>query len=749
MINFIHIARINLNPGVFTLTKKGTSMKSSQPVFKISAICFSTWLTMGYILPANAAIVVDQQKSPATSVSAATTGATIVNISAPTSGGVSHNIYSQFNVDPTGVILNNSSNASATSLGGNISGNSNMANGSATVILNEVNSRNPSQLNGMIEVAGQKAAVVIANPSGITCNGCGFINASRSTLVTGSAEMSNGQLTGFNVNGGEIQISGKGMNDRDTGYTDIISRSVTINSRLQVQDLRVVTGSNNVDYQSLNARKIKPDASSIKPSLALDVSKLGGMYANKIQLIGTESGVGVRNNGAIRAEGIASNLTLNINGKLENNGVIDSNNVLINTQKNTLDNDYGTISARDSITIDSGNIDNNVDGSIVASGTLFGNKGTITINTHGQSLDNGQKGISGNDTVTLNVGKLTNNGWIASNSKLDITASDAYTNNGSIYGENVSVNSASLSNNGLMQSSGDMLVNTSCLSNNSAGLIDASGKLNIQSKDITNSGEISADTADIYASQSINNRAGKLYSDSAAVINTKNLINTQGKISSDGSLEIIASSLQNSTDWYTRENGGKISAAAMTIKTDSLNNDRGKISGGSLDIYSGTVDIANGSILTTGDISINSTSDFFLDNEGQIQSGTGSIEINAAKKISNDGLIEADSDLSLSGKTISNDHLIISDQGNLVINATDTIENTRGGYMYGRDGFSITAKKSITNAGEFITNGPGYLKAKAITNSRTGYISADFTNIYVDKTKFVNNGEIDGGYYLN
>jgi len=300
-----------------------------------------------------------------------------------------------------------------------------------------------------------------------------------------------------------------------------------------------------------------------------------------------------------------------------------------------------------------------------------------------------------------------------------------------------------------MQSSGDMLVNTSCLSNNSAGLIDASGKLNIQSKDVTNSGEISADTAAIYASQSINNRAGKLYSDSAAVINTKNLINTQGKISSDGSLEIIASSVQNGTDWYTRKNGGKISAATMTIKTDSLNNDRGKISGGSLDIYSGTVDIANGSILTTGDISINSTSDFFLDNEGQIQSGTGSIEINAAKKISNDGLIEADSDLSLSGKTISNDHLIISDQGNLVINATDTIENTRGGYMYGRDGFSITAKKSITNAGEFITNGSGYLKAKAITNSRTGYISADFTNIYVDKTKFVNNGEIDGGYYLN
>ncbi|MCZ5750933.1 filamentous hemagglutinin N-terminal domain-containing protein [Escherichia coli] len=36
--------------------------------------------------------------------------------------------------------------------------------GEARIILNEVNSRNPSQLNGFVEVAGKKAQVVIANP---------------------------------------------------------------------------------------------------------------------------------------------------------------------------------------------------------------------------------------------------------------------------------------------------------------------------------------------------------------------------------------------------------------------------------------------------------------------------------------------------------------------------------------------------------------------------------------------------------
>lgn len=47
------------------------------------------------------------------------------------------------------------------------------------MILNEVNGGSPSQLHGYIEVAGQRAKVVIAN-AGIS----GFINASRATPTT-------------------------------------------------------------------------------------------------------------------------------------------------------------------------------------------------------------------------------------------------------------------------------------------------------------------------------------------------------------------------------------------------------------------------------------------------------------------------------------------------------------------------------------------------------------------------------------
>lgn len=49
-----------------------------------------------------------------------------------------------------------------------IQGNDWLAKGEAKIILNEVNSRDPGQLNGFIEVAGKKADVIIANPAGIT-----------------------------------------------------------------------------------------------------------------------------------------------------------------------------------------------------------------------------------------------------------------------------------------------------------------------------------------------------------------------------------------------------------------------------------------------------------------------------------------------------------------------------------------------------------------------------------------------------
>lgn len=132
-----------------------------------------------------------------------------VNIQTPSAGGVSRNQYSQFDVAEKGAVLNNARKAAQTQMAGWVQGNPNLARGEAKVILNEVNSANPSRLKGYVEVAGKKADVVIANPSGIQCDGCGVINAGRTTLTTGKADVENGELKGYHVKGGKVTVGQK------------------------------------------------------------------------------------------------------------------------------------------------------------------------------------------------------------------------------------------------------------------------------------------------------------------------------------------------------------------------------------------------------------------------------------------------------------------------------------------------------------------------------------------------------------
>ncbi|RRD86655.1 two-partner secretion domain-containing protein, partial [Conchiformibius steedae] len=99
-------------------------------------------------------------------------------------------------VDSRGAILNNSRRNTQTQLGGWIQGNPWLATGEARVIVNQVNSANPSLLNGYIEVGGRRAEVVLANPAGIQVDGGGFINAAGATLTTGLPFIRNGQLDG-------------------------------------------------------------------------------------------------------------------------------------------------------------------------------------------------------------------------------------------------------------------------------------------------------------------------------------------------------------------------------------------------------------------------------------------------------------------------------------------------------------------------------------------------------------------------
>ena len=155
-----------------------------------------------------------------------------INIQTPSAAGVSRNTYSQFDVQSNGAILNNSRTNTSTQLGGFVAANPWLATGEARVILNEVNSSNPSHLNGFVEVAGCRAEVIIANPAGIQVNGGGFINASGVTLTTGTPVMNSGHLDAFRVQGGSVKIEGLGLDTSTADYTTILARAMQVNAGL-------------------------------------------------------------------------------------------------------------------------------------------------------------------------------------------------------------------------------------------------------------------------------------------------------------------------------------------------------------------------------------------------------------------------------------------------------------------------------------------------------------------------------------
>ena len=124
-------------------------------------------------------ISVDKNVSGQRPIVGTSNGVPVVNIAPPSAGGVSNNKFTQFNVGPSGVVLNNSGGASQTQLAGQVAGNPMLGNQRATTILNQVTAPNPSQLMGTMEVAGNRANIIVANPAGITCNGCGFERGPR------------------------------------------------------------------------------------------------------------------------------------------------------------------------------------------------------------------------------------------------------------------------------------------------------------------------------------------------------------------------------------------------------------------------------------------------------------------------------------------------------------------------------------------------------------------------------------------
>lgn len=412
---FMAVSEVDVSQGGATgVSVLHATPASGRRVTAVGAITFTCMCMMGavmWLMPAPAkAQVVAYRNAPGTqqpTILQTSNRVPQVNIQTPSAAGVSRNLYSQFDVNRQGMILNNSRTNAQTQLGGWVQANPWLATGSARVILNEVYSSNPSYINGYIEVAGQRAEVVIANPAGISVSGGGFINASKATLTTGTPILSSGSLDGYRVQGGHVTVLGEGLDLTRTDYAAILTQSLQINAGVWANELSVVTGTNQIDANTLG-KGLRPQSTQqsslgTAPAFALDVAQLGGMYAGKITLIGTEAGVGVRNAGTLDAT--AGNLALQANGWLTNTGTLQSSTDMSLRTSQSLTNN-GTLYAGGELQVLS-------DAHQIHNGTTAA-QGSVSLNAEGN--------ISAGTTSLIAAG-VQNNGQLVSGQSLDIQAS--------------------------------------------------------------------------------------------------------------------------------------------------------------------------------------------------------------------------------------------------------------------------------------------------------------------------------------
>ena len=727
-------------------------------IHSISVISFSLSLLLGSALLltspyADAQNIVADKSAPAQqqpTIIQTGNGIPQANIQTPTAAGVSVNQYSHFNVDNHGAVLNNSRRNIQTQLGGWIQGNPWLAGGEARVIVNQVNSANPSLLGGYIEVGGRRAEVVIANPSGIQVNGGGFINASRATLTTGQPQYQAGDLSGFKIRQGNVVIAGHGLDARDTDYTQILSRAVKIDGPVWGKDVRVLAGQNGVSADGSVRSSHSPSANtnSANSLYAIDTGALGGMYAGKITLISTDRDASVHNQGQLFAS--AGNVAVNAEGKLVNTGTIAATgeNHAVSIHARNVHNS-GTIASQDDANIHSQTLDN--------SGTVL-SSGELTIRNLGR-LKNQNNGTIQAARLDMSTGSLDNTGNITQTGSqaLDLVSAGKFDNSGKIGVSDVPQTSLNPNPSVIPQipstatGSGSSIVSTSKPGSDNpvsptapaktyargriqttgvldnAGSINASGQIDIAAKkSLENSGSLNAAKLQVSGDSFNNTAKGKLQAHDLAVsaqtAKNSGLLSTQiGKIDNrelHNAGEIAANNLTLiHSGRLSNDKKGNIRAAHLQLDTAGLHN------AGNILADSGTV-TTNNNLRNTGKVSVAqlNTKGQTLDNtHGRIEAETVSIQ---SQQLTNQsGHITATEQLTINSRNVDNQNgkLLSANQAQLAV--SDSLYNQHGEISTNQK-LSIHDKNQNTlvlnnEDGTIQSTGNVSLQAKSLANNGT------------------------------
>ncbi|WP_208485285.1 hemagglutinin repeat-containing protein [Escherichia coli] len=685
------------------------------------------------LLPAVGAVITPQNGA---GMDKAANGVPVVNIATPNGAGISHNRFTDYNVGKEGLILNNATGKlNPTQLGGLIQNNPNLkAGGEAKGIINEVTGGKRSLLQGYTEVAGKAANVMVANPYGITCDGCGFINTPHATLTTGRPVMNaDGSLQALEVTEGSITINGAGLDGTRSDAVSIIARATEVNAALHAKDLTVTAGANRVTADG-RVRALKGEGDV--PKVAVDTGALGGMYARRIHLTSTESGVGVNLGNLYARDG---DITLDASGRLTVNNSLATGAVTAKGQGVTLTGDHKaggnlSVNSRRDIVLSNGTLNSDKDLSLTAGGriTQQNEKLTagrdVTLAAKNITQDTASQINAARDIVTVASDTLTTQGQITAGQNLTASATtltqdgillakghaglDAGTlnNSGAVQGASLTLGSTTLSNSGSLLSGSRLTVNTHEF--NQSGRTGAKGKV-----DIMASGKLTS--------------TGLLVSDDALVLKAQD-VTQNGVLSGGKGLTVSAQTLSSGKKSVTH------SDAAMTLNVTTVALDGETSAGDTLRVQADKLSTAAGAQLQSGkNLSINARDARLAGTQAAQQT----MVVNASEKLTHSGKSSAPS-LSLSAPELTSSGVLVGSalntqsqtltnsgllqgEASLTVN-TQRLDNQQNGTLYSAADLTLDIP-DIRNSG--LITGDNGLMLNAVSLSNPGKIIADTLSV--------------------
>ncbi len=616
-------------------------MDTRHPPVRFSQRLIS-WIVCGLMVwqPMAPAVAAALTPTGQTTVDRAGNGVPVINIATPNGAGISHNQFQDYNVGKEGLILNNGTDRlTQTQLGGLIQNNPNLQAGrEAKGIINEVTGASRSQLQGYTEVAGKAANVMVANPYGITCNGCGFINTPNATLTTGKPQFdANGNLLALDVTKGAITVEGQGLDASKSDALSIIARATEVNAAIHANDLKVTAGANRVGADG----SVKPIAGEgAAPVVAVDTGALGGMYANRIRLVSSEKGVGVNLGNLTARQG---DIQLDAGGKLTITNSVASGSIAANGAGVTLNGSHQAAGAlnvtssqdvelNNSTLASQGDMRLSGEGKVQITGGSISSKGalsvaagkdivltntrsgsdTLTTLTSGGSLSATGSAISAGENLALSGGQLV----LDNQSRADATG-------------DIRLTGGTVSNLGQVNAGRDAALSGDRVSN--GGQLAAKGHLDVNARDLTNGGTVQGNDITLLGQTVTNN--GTLQSAGTLALNADTL-EQQGTLSAKGDANVtaqqtlrnggslLADGAMNVTAGTLEQNGTLSGATALTAQADTLTSGQASrtTSQGNVQLTATRSASLNGQTDAAGALTV-STSDLITDRDARLQSG--------------------------------------------------------------------------------------------------------------------------------